>query len=117
MSQKKMIDNLNIISRLTDYKGFKPTKRYIKLLPLLCAFSALDFADIRKILNNLYSIDLRLAKFGSISADAILNAFCGHTELIEEYRPLAELCVRTHNFATVAVRISKLPELIQKCPF
>lgn len=112
-----MIDNLNIISRLTDYKGFKPTKRYIKHLPLLCAFSALVFADTRKILNNLYSIDLRLAKFGSISADAILNAFCGHTELIEEYRPLAELCVRTHNFATVAARISKLPELIQKCPF
>ncbi len=113
----KMIDNLNLISKQSYNNEFRPTKRYLKLLLLLCAFSDLNFENSKTILQNLHLIDERLAKFSSVDNNAVNNAFDGYESLIEEYRLFAELCVRTHSLEVVKNRINKLPNLVIECPF
>jgi hypothetical protein len=114
----KMINNLNKISELKDYKNdFKPTKRYLKLLLLLCAFDSLDFNNAHQHLANLGSIDKKLAKFSSVAPKALELAFADFAYLIEDYRKFAELCVRTHNYDVVEERMMKLPQLVTQCPF
>lgn len=112
-----MIDNLNIISESNIMNDFNPTKRYLKLILLLCAFNKIDFSNIDKILTNLSLIDSKLAKFSSVAPNALEEAFGEHGVLIEDYRKFAELSVRTHSFATVQERMEKLPVLINDCPF
>ncbi|MDR0953490.1 MAG: DUF262 domain-containing protein, partial [Elusimicrobiota bacterium] len=98
MAANNMVKNLNIISNLENYtNSFKPTKRYLKLLLLLSAFDTLSFNQNSIYLKNLYFIDKRLAKFSSVYPNAINDCFRGYEELIEKYRPFAQLSVRTHN--------------------
>ena len=113
-----MINNLNKIKELDDYKNsFIPTKRYLKLLLLLAAYNEIDFSNPINILTKLQYIDKRLAKFSSVYENALLTAFNNNTDLIDEYRRYAEICVRTHSIEKVNATIKNLPKTIAECPF
>lgn len=113
-----MINNLNKIIELDDYKNsFIPTKRYLKLLLLLAAYNEIDFSNPINILTKLQYIDKRLAKFSSVYENALLTAFNNNTDLIDEYRRYAEICVRTHSIEKVNATIKNLPKTIAECPF
>lgn len=113
-----MVNNLNKIVEIDNYtNNFIPTKRYLKLLLLLTAYNNINFDDAQSILIKLGYIDKRLAKFSSIYEDSLLSAFNNNTDLINEYRKYAEICVRTHNLDKVTETIAMLPETIINCPF
>lgn len=113
-----MVNNLNKIVEIQNYNNnFIPTKRYLKLLLLLTAYNNINFDDAQGILIKLGYIDKRLAKFSSVYEDSLLSAFNNNTDLINEYRKYAEICVRTHNLDKVTSTIAMLPESIVNCPF
>lgn len=113
-----MVNNLNKIVEIENYtNNFIPTKRYLKLLLLLTAYNNINFDDAQSILIKLGYIDKRLAKFSSIYENSLLSAFNNNTDLINEYRKYAEICVRTHNLDKVTETIAMLPKTIINCPF
>ena len=113
-----MVNNLNKIVEIDNYtNNFIPTKRYLKLLLLLTAYNNINFDDAQSILIKLGYIDKRLAKFSSIYENSLLSAFNNNTDLINEYRKYAEICVRTHNLDKVTETIAMLPKTIINCPF
>lgn len=113
-----IVNNLNKIAEIQNYSNnFIPTKRYLKLLLLLTAYNNINFDDAQDILIKLGYIDKRLAKFSSVYEDSLLSAFNNNTDLINEYRKYAEICVRTHNLDKVTATIAMLPETIINCPF
>lgn len=113
INTQKLLNNLNqLVEHVTIINDFIPTKRYIKLLLLLCSYSNLDFNDADFILNKLKIIDDRIAKFSSTKKDILINTFNNKQELISKYRLIAELCVRTHRTHNVTSQINLLEKLV-----
>ena len=57
-------------------------------------------------------IDDRIAKFSSTKENILMDTFNNNKELISKYRPIAELCVRTHRTSNVTSQINLLEELV-----
>ena len=110
---QKLLNNLKlIVENVTIANDFIPTKRYIKLLLLLCSYSNLNFEKADFILKKLKLIDDRIAKFSSTKENILMDTFNNNKELISKYRPIAELCVRTHRTSNVTSQINLLEELV-----
>lgn len=113
ITTQKLINNLNQLGEnVTVMNNFIPTKRYIKLLLLLCSYSNLDFKKANFILKKLKIIDDRIAKFSSIKKNILIDTFNNNQELISKYQLIADLCVRTHRTHNVTSQISLLEKLV-----
>ena len=105
---EKMLDNLNIISKISIKKiEVNSNKRYLKLLLLLCALGNLDFSQKGKeILLSLSIINEKLSAFNSAKANILQETFLYEDEKkVEEYRRLSLLMKGSQKLEIVKERI------------
>ena len=105
---EKMLDNLNIISKISIKKiEVNSNKRYLKLLLLLCALGNLDFSQKgEEILLSLSIINEKLSAFNSAKANILQETFLYEDEKkVEEYRRLSLLMKGSQKLEIVKERI------------
>lgn len=107
---KKMVEQINIISKFNEHFLDNSRKRYLKFLLLLAGLGKVNFENnTMKKLNNLKEIDDKLAAFFSARAGVVEQEYNGFSrEVIEELRYVALLTKGGHSLIRVDNRMDIL---------
>ena len=107
---KKMVEQINFISKFNELFLDNSRKRYLKFLLLLAGLGKVNFENnTMKKLNNLKEIDDKLAAFFSARAGVVEQEYNGFSrEVIEELRYVALLTKGGHSLIRVDNRMDIL---------
>lgn len=107
---KKMVQQINAVTKINNKVLNNVRKRYLKFFLLLAGLGYVDFTnDTEKKLKNLKTIDDKLAVFFSAKANVVNEEYYAyHKDVIEEMRYIALLTKGGHSLHRVSNRMEIL---------
>jgi hypothetical protein len=107
---RKLVEQINIISKVDKPIITNTRKRFLKYLLLLCSFDLVDFSTYTEAkLIELKRIDDKLSVFFSAKANVVETAYNGYSsEVIEEMRLIALITKGGHSLPRVKNRMEIL---------